>query len=343
MNNNIPSKRINIKLDGFGEHKDKRITVFDDNEPALKLLESFLKNVGNKSTQTAVTYFAFLRGFLFHISQLSLTLDQVTHDDCQSYIDYYISKNGKRDNNGNLIENAKPDVVPMFSAVRRLFRWYLAHGIIETDPTALIEVKSPDRDVGATKPITMADVDRMLENCKTLEKHKHQASRDRCLIMTLSRTGLRITALLGCLVSDVGRLKDGYGTLSVTEKGNKVRLVPLIPIAMQYIEDHIEICKLKPADPLFQRIYRGDGLSGKAVSRDGTRKMLIKRAAAAGITADRITNHTFRATFATEYLNEGGDIAFARDMMGHSSVDITSRYDHRDIMDIAHDICKRLG
>jgi len=328
-----------IKLDGFGEDGKDRITLFDDNQAAYKLFETFLRNIANSSPETAKTYYYFLRGFLYYASQQSLSLDQIEHEHCQDYIDLYKARNKKED------RRREPDPTAMFSTVKRLMKWYVEHEIIESDPTRRIAIKSRTPEYGYTQPVTMDDIKRMLDTIGELKALNTQASRDKCLIATLSYTGLRISALLGCRVSDLTRLNEGYAVLAVREKGQEERLVPVIPECLAYIDAHIEHCALSLSDFLFQRIFKGGRLSGQAITRNATRKMLIKRAEASGIdtSTTRITNHTFRATFATNYLRAGGDINFAKRTLGHKSIDTTNRYDHRELMELAKDIAEKMG
>jgi site-specific recombinase XerD len=61
---------------------------------------------------------------------------------------------------------------------------------------------------------------------------------------------------------------------------------------------------------------------------DAVLKALARRAAAAGIVA-RFSPHDLRRTFAGDMLDAGADIATVCALMGHSSVDVTARYDRR--------------
>lgn len=277
-------------------------------------------------------------------------MSDIIHEDCQDYIDFYIEKNNRPEH------KRSPDAGPMFAAVKKLMSWYADFDVVEKNPTAKITLPARREEYGQTNPITLDDVWEMVEiidqekitalELKAEEKpHKlrvNQWSRDRCLILTLTYTGLRISALLGTRVSDIIRTGDGHGALRVCEKGEVYRNVPLIPLALSELDLHMEICGLNGTDYLFQRLYRGDVLSGNNVTRRGTRLMLIERAKAANVKAEKITNHTFRATFGTHYLRAGADINQVKRMLGHKSTDTTSKYDHRDEEELSRDIAAKM-
>ena len=82
-------------------------------------------------------------------------------------------------------------------------------------------------------------------------------------------------------------------------------------------------------DALFQSANRNGDLSGRPYDRINSRRMIIARAKQAGLEG-RVSNHTFRATGITRFLEGGGSIENAMDIANHSHIDTTKRYDRRD-------------
>ena len=76
------------------------------------------------------------------------------------------------------------------------------------------------------------------------------------------------------------------------------------------------------------RISSGNLLGGRPLSRNKAWEMVQRRAKRAGVTT-HATNHTFRATGITTFLENGGELSKVRDMAGHASIRTTQLYDRR--------------
>lgn len=115
------------------------------------------------------------------------------------------------------------------------------------------------------------------------------------------------------------------------EKGAQSHSLPIIGELKQFMDSYIEAGKISDKDMwLFQSANRNGGLSGKPYDRGNSRLMIAKRAKQAGVEVDRISNHTFRATGITNFLQEGGTMSEAQDIANHKHQETTKRYDRRD-------------
>jgi integrase/recombinase XerC len=86
--------------------------------------------------------------------------------------------------------------------------------------------------------------------------------RDLALTMLLYGCGFRISEALLLNRGDVPVMKgDDIGTLTITGKGNKQRIVPLLPAVAESISEYLAVCPIEgsPDEPLFSRSNRGRG------------------------------------------------------------------------------------
>ena len=154
-----------------------------------------------------------------------------------------------------------------------------------------------------------------------LQKTPWLADRDVALMTLLYGCGLRISEALNLDVKDF----PTEGALVITGKGNKQRLVPLLPIVKNTIDQYICNCPfgLKDADPLFVGA-RGKRLNPRVVQRqmEYVRKIM-------GL-PETTTPHALRHSFATHLLAGGGDLRTIQELLGHSSLSTTQRYTEVD-------------
>ena len=143
--------------------------------------------------------------------------------------------------------------------------------------------------------------------------------------------GLRDTAVLtllyGCGLrrSEALSLRGGDAPLGemlrITGKGNKERIVPVLPVAREAVDAYVAACPhaLTAAGPLFVGV-RGGALNPRIVS--GAMQTIR---AAMGL-PDSATPHALRHSFATHLLSAGGDLRTIQTLLGHASLSSTERY-----------------
>ena len=209
------------------------------------------------------------------------------------------------------------------SAVRTYFRFLLAEGLVEADPTEQLE--SPRTWRRLPDVLTREEMDRLL-NAPVPDDRLFW--RDRAMLELAYASGVRVSELTGLKVRDVD-LADGFAT--VYGKGSKERLVPVGRAAVRAIDVYLR--ELRPR--LTSRGGGGGGgalfvnARGGSLSRMGVWKILRKHVARAGIQR-RVTPHTLRHTFATHLLEGGADLAAVQEMLGHADISTTQIYTHVD-------------
>lgn len=164
------------------------------------------------------------------------------------------------------------------------------------------------------------------------------AARDMAVLLLLYGCGLRISEALDLNRDDL----PTDDALSVTGKGGKTRMVPLLPVVREALDDYIARCPHSiPAEgPLFVGI-RGGRLNPRTVQ-----KRMQELRAQLGL-PDSATPHALRHSFATHLLASGGDLRAIQELLGHASLSTTQRYtdvDSARLIDVysrAHPRAKR--
>jgi integrase/recombinase XerC len=142
-------------------------------------------------------------------------------------------------------------------------------------------------------------------------------ARDTALMCLLYGAGLRINEALSL---NIGDLPAGDNALRVTGKGNKQRIVPLLPA----IRDAMAIwLKLHPnpgpQEPLFL------GARGARLNAGVVQKHLRDFRRNNGL-PEHATPHALRHSFATHLLAGGADLRSIQELLGHASLSTTQRY-----------------
>ena len=145
-------------------------------------------------------------------------------------------------------------------------------------------------------------------------------ARDAAVLALLYGSGLRISEALGLTRGAVPVPGKG-DAITVTGKGNKQRMVPLLPQVAQSIADYVAICPYGlPADgPLFVGA-RGGPLSPRII------QLVMERLRGALNLPDSATPHALRHSFATHLLARGGDLRAIQELLGHASLSTTQIY-----------------
>jgi integrase/recombinase XerC len=145
-------------------------------------------------------------------------------------------------------------------------------------------------------------------------------ARDAAVLALLYGSGLRISEALGLKRGEMPAPGRG-DAITVTGKGNKQRMVPLLAQVTQLIADYVAICPYDlPAEgPLFVGA-RGGPLSPRIL------QLVMERLRGALSLPDSATPHALRHSFATHLLARGGDLRAIQELLGHASLSTTQIY-----------------
>lgn len=137
-------------------------------------------------------------------------------------------------------------------------------------------------------------------------------------------TGLRLSELINLKISDID---TSALTLKVTGKGNKQRIIPVIPGLMKLIDEYIAVRSEVAQPGVRELIVTNSGKKSYPVFIYRIVTAILKGAGVKG----RKSPHILRHTFASHLLNEGADLFAIKELLGHSSLAATQVYTHISI------------
>ena len=199
-------------------------------------------------------------------------------------------------------------------AVRGFHKFLVREGLAATDPAS--EVSGPRARRSLPKALSQDDIGRLLAAPVGEEP---VALRDRAMLELLYAAGLRISELVNLDVDDVDL---DARTLRCLGKGSRERVIPFGRPARAAVEAWAVRgrASMSPAGPALFCNRRGGRLT-----RQGGWKIIKKHADAAGLAA-QVSPHTLRHSFATHFLDGGGDVRVVQELLGHASVNTTQIY-----------------
>jgi integrase/recombinase XerC len=148
-------------------------------------------------------------------------------------------------------------------------------------------------------------------------------ARDAAVLALLYGSGLRISEALGLTRAEVG--SGARDAITVTGKGRKQRMVPVLPQVQTLIAEYVALCPYDlPADgPLFV------GAKGGPLSPRIVQLAMARLRGALGL-PETATPHALRHSFATHLLARGGDLRAIQELLGHASLATTQIYTEVD-------------
>ena len=187
---------------------------------------------------------------------------------------------------------------------------------------ALSAIRTPKLPRSLPKPLAVKDARRMSD--AAMREGETRAAwivaRDAAVLGLLYGSGLRIAEALS-LTRAQAPLPGTGDAITVTGKGNKARMVPVLPQVAQLIADYVKLCPLDLPDncPLFVGA-RGGPLLPRIV------QLAMARLRGAMGLPDSATPHALRHSFATHLLARGGDLRSIQELLGHASLSTTQIY-----------------
>ncbi len=185
------------------------------------------------------------------------------------------------------------------------------------DDASAPRLRGPRVKKGLPRPMTPDDATNMADMVEALASDGWIGARDRAVLLLMYGAGLRIAEALSLKGSDLP-LGD---TLTVTGKGGKQRVVPLIPIVREAVADYAKLCPwpLPASGPLFR------GAKGGPLGQGMVQKVMANARKALGLPASA-TPHALRHSFATHLLGAGADLRSLQELLGHASLGSTQIY-----------------
>jgi len=184
---------------------------------------------------------------------------------------------------------------------------------------ALSAVRAPKVGKTLPKPLPIAAAKRIADTGLRAgeEREPWIIARDTAVLGLLYGSGLRISEALSLKPKDL----VAGDAITVTGKGNKTRMVPVLPQVAKLIADYVALCPLDlPDDGALFVGARGGQLGPRIV------QLAMARLRGALGLPDTATPHALRHSFATHLLARGGDLRAIQELLGHASLSTTQIY-----------------
>ena len=214
----------------------------------------------------------------------------------------------------------KTSIAREVSTLKSFFKWLNRNHIIENTEISILS--TPRRDRILPKSLDVDQTLNLLEVAADYAKEPWQGLRDVAILTIIYGCGLRISEALSLNIGDINH----NDFLIIRGKGNKERIVPLLPVVKDKIDTYINACpyNLKHGEAMFLGA-RGERISPRIVQRT-----LEKIRLSLGL-PDNLTPHALRHSFATHLLAEGTNLRSIQELLGHASLSTTQRYTHVEI------------
>jgi integrase/recombinase XerC len=223
---------------------------------------------------------------------------------------------------------ARASIARRVGAIRTFYRWALATGATDGDPSALLgSPKVVNRLPTVLRPreaAALAESPGATDDSRTeLDPFERAvALRDRSVLELLYGSGLRVgeVAGLSCPQVDLDRAR-----VLVRGKGNKEREVPMSDHAVDSLDTYLSAGRPTMAGDDHTSLFfnrKGKPFSGRDI------RAMVEQYAGTMLPGRRVTPHTLRHSFATHLLEGGADIRAVQELLGHASVATTQRYTH---------------
>ena len=279
----------------------------------------FEKNASENTIEAYVSDLQKLQGFAEQ-NLMNITPITISYEHLQEFL-YQVSK----------VNYSERTQARWISSIKGFFSFLLEDELREDNPSALLE--TPKLGLYLPDTLSLEEIEKLIS---ATEENTDLAKRNRCMIEVLYGCGLRVSELTELQISNIN-FKENY--LKIQGKGDKVRFVPLADYTADFIKNYINNIRSKQkinpkhSDILFLN-SRGAQISRQMVF------LIIKEIVRKAGIQKNISPHTFRHSFATHLLQNGADLRFIQEMLGHSSITTTEIYTHLNTEELHETILK---
>lgn len=288
-------------------------------------LDDYLLNLkaNNYSDETVYNYERDLEVFENFLNEINIEFNEADKKTILNYKAYLISQDRQTPKNEKTIIKLNTfSINRMLSALRSYLKF-----LIKMDynspiaPTSIELVKTIKKHPRISE---LAEIVTLIESPSKFEKDKVVAARNRAMLEILFSTGMRISELLSLKKEQI----DKSGSVFIRGKGRKERFAYLTKRAERYIKSYIEVRGTDGSSYLFVP-NRGKNMAVKdhRISANYLQERVKKYRELLGINRP-LSCHSIRHAFATYLAESGANPAAIQILLGHESLETTTRYVH---------------
>ena len=261
--------------------------------------EDYLIHTKHASDNTVASYMRDLRQYASYLGSEGIDVLDADQDVVSGYMNS-MKANGK----------SAATISRALASIKSLYIFAVQNREIEENPIHNIKIDKAEKKL--PQILTGKEVELLLQQPKVTEM---KGCRDKAMLEVLYATGIRVSELIGLNIDDVSL----PGSFIRCESGEKTRIIPIYPEALQSLHEYIDSVRPKMiAVPTEHSLFVN--VSGERMSRQGFWK-IIKY-----YQEKDITPHTLRHSFAAHLLENGADLRSIQQMLGHSDISSTQVY-----------------
>lgn len=271
----------------------------------------YLENVRRYSHNTILSYQNDLSQFIQHLQEDDKDI-QPHHIDVRhikNFLSYLLSLGLQR-----------RSITRKLSTIKSFFRYLFRHGVIESNPAAVVQAPK----VGKRLP-TVLSIEQARKLMTLPPGNTFEGLRDRSILELFYGCGLRLSEILDLTWQKIDLAGD---SIRILGKGQKERLVPLGSFAKAALRaykekrgEHISELEIEADTELFLS-KKGKKLYPLAVQK------MVRKYMEQLSEQDKLSPHVLRHTFATHLLDRGADLFAVKELLGHASLSTTQIYTH---------------
>jgi len=291
----------------------------------LPHLDDFLLHLqtDNYSEETIYNYERDLEVFRDFLEEINTEFEKIDKKTILNYKAYLTSRDRKTPKN----QKGKKKLVSysinrMLSSLRSYLKYLIDMDykpVISPDAVKLVRTERKHPQVAEFKELV-----KLIESPSKLERNKIIALRNRAMLEMLFSTGMRISELVNLKKTQI----DKTGRIFIMGKGKKERFVYLTPRAQKHLNNYLEV-RGETDSPYLFIPYRGKNAQKdkKRISPNYLQEKIKRYRELLGINVP-ISAHSLRHGFATYLAEQGANPAAIQILLGHESLDTTTRYVH---------------
>ena len=269
-----------------------------------------LTNIKKLSQNSVISYKNDLSKFLIFFQdyiEKNIGLKEIENIEISEFRSFLTHRRNSEISSNSIARN--------ISALKSFFRFLIKNNKIKE--SSVFNLKSPKLKKSLPRPINVDLAIQVIKQAEEIEDEKWIGLRNKAILLLLYGCGLRISEALSLNHDDI----QNEDHILIKGKGEKERIVPMMPYIKKGIENYLEACP--------KEIISGEALFiGKRFSRLSPRiiQYALEKIRTALSLPETATPHALRHSFATHLLDSGGDLRTIQELLGHSSLSTTQKY-----------------
>lgn len=283
----------------------------------MKHLKNYLQNLktNNYSESTLYNYKRDLKTFQDFLRKSKTKFEKINKETIQNYKVYLNSlfrKTAEKERGYKKLSSSS--INRMLSSLRSYLKYLIDMAYpCPISPESIKLIKTEKKHY---RPADFEEIKKLIESPTKLEKNKMVALRNRTMLEILFSTGMRISELINLKKNEI----DKGGRIFIRGKGKKERFVYLTPRASDYLEKYLS--KKKSKSFLVFNARNKEGLTPAYLQGK-----IKEYRETLGISTP-LSAHSIRHGFATFLAEKGASPVAIQILLGHESLNTTTRYVH---------------